>query len=194
MLVSERGTMQTRYWTVDDLERLPDDEGKRYEIIDGELYVSTQPSWQHQFVCLQIAGLLQAWSNQTQAGMANFAPGVIYSNDTAVAPDVVWISHERLASALQADGKLHASPELVVEVLSPGSENTRRDRNIKLALYSRRDVKEYWVVNWRERTIEVYRHTNGILTLDTTLNEGDTLETPLFPGLRCQVSQLFSSM
>lgn len=42
--------MQIRYWTVDDIERLPDDEGVRYEIIDGELYVSTQPDWQHQFI------------------------------------------------------------------------------------------------------------------------------------------------
>lgn len=186
--------MQTRYWTVDDLERLPDDEDTRYEIIDGELYVSTQPDWQHQFVGGQIFAFLQMWSSQTLAGMANLAPGVIYSKDTAVAPDVVWISRERLRTALQPNGKLNASPELMVEILSPGSENARRDRNSKLDLYSRRGVEEYWVVNWQERTIEAYRRRNDLLTLYTTFNESDVLETPLLPGFQCQVKQLFTSV
>jgi len=186
--------MKTQYWTVDDVERLPDDEGSRYEIIDGELYVSTQPDWQHQFVSGQLFASLQMWSNQTQMGMANLAPGVIYKNDTAVAPDVVWISRERLKTALQANGKLNGSPELMVEILSPGSENTRRDRNIKLDLYSRHDVIEYWIVNWRARTIEVYRRKNEKLIPYKTFHEGDILETPLFPGFQCPMSQIFTSI
>ena len=186
--------MQTRYWTVDDLERLQDDEGKRYEIIDGELYVSTQPDWQHQFVSGQIFTVLQLWSNSTQAGMANLAPGVVYSKGTAVAPDVVWISRDRLRAALQPNGKLNASPELMVEILSPGSENTHRDRHMKLDLYSRRAVEEYWVVNWRERTIDAYRRRNDMLTFYKTFNEGDVLETPLLPGFTCQMSQIFTSI
>ena len=186
--------MKTQYWTVDDVERLPDDEGTRYEIIDGELYVSTQPDWQHQFVSGQLFAFLQMWSNQTQAGMANLAPGIIYKNDTAVAPDVVWISRERLRTALQANGKLNASPELMVEILSPGSENTRRDRNIKLDLYSRHDVVEYWIVNWLARTIEVYRRKNDKLLPYKTFHETDMLETPLFPGFQCPMSQIFTSI
>ncbi len=186
--------MQTRYWTVDDLERLQDDEGKRYEIIDGELYVSTQPDWQHQFVSGQIFTVLQLWSNSTQAGMANLAPGVVYSKGTAVAPDVVWISRDRLRAALQPNGKLNASPELMVEILSPGSENTHRDRSVKLDLYSRRAVEEYWVVNWRERTIDAYRRRNNILTFYKTFNESDILETPLLPEFACQMSRIFTSI
>ena len=77
---------------------------------------------------------------------------------------MVWISYERLTTALQPDGKLHTSPELVIEVLSPGSENERRDREVKLKLYSRRGADEYWIINWRERRLEVYRHDEGILT------------------------------
>src|SRR5712691_10843791 len=117
--------MKTLHWTTHDLELLPDD-GSRYEIIDGELYVAKQPDWQHQLVCFQLASLLQAWSDQSQTGLANLAPGIIFTDDNNVVPDVVWISRERLRTALQADGKLHASPELVVEVLSPGPENERR--------------------------------------------------------------------
>src|SRR5947209_11309532 len=185
--------MKTLRWTSRDLELLPDDD-KRYEIIDGELYVAKQPDWEHQFVSGRIFMLLQTWSDQTQLGMANVAPGIIFTDDTNAVPDVIWISYERLRTALQADRKLHASPELVVEILSPGSDNERRDREVKLKLYSRRNVKEYWVVNWRGRSLEVYRREDAVLTLDKTLDEADILESPLFPGFRCEVSQLFKNL
>ena len=185
--------METLRWTLHDLELLPDDD-KRYEIIDGELYVAKQPDWEHQLVCFQLASLLQAWSEQSQLGLVNLAPGIIFTDDNNVVPDVVWISHERLRTALQADRKLHASPEIVVEVLSPGSENERRDREIKLKLYSRRNVKEYWIVNWRERSLEVYRREDAVLTLNKTLDAADVLESPLLPGFRCKVSQLFKNI
>jgi Uma2 family endonuclease len=126
-------------WTSADLEVLPDD-GKHYEIVDGELYVSRPPHWDHQMVSGQIFALLQSWSLETGAGRASIAPGV---KDDDVAPDVVWASAARLAMALAADGKLYAPPELAVEVLSPGPVNERRDRDAKLKLYSRHGVAEY---------------------------------------------------
>jgi Uma2 family endonuclease len=184
--------MKTLRWNSGDLEALPDD-GKRYEIVDGELYVSKQPHWQHQFVCGQVFALLQAWSGQTKAGMANLAPGLIFGEEDDVAPDVVWISRVRMATALQEDGKLHMAPELVVEVLSPGKTNEQRDREVKLKLYSRRGVKEYWVVNWQDQELEVYRRVDAVLTLDKTLHQNDSLQSPLLPGFTCQVSQLFSN-
>ena len=96
--------MATLRWTSKDLEMLPDN-GKRYEIIDGELYVSKQPHYHHQLVCFRIGELLQAWSRQTKAGEVNLAPGLIFADDEDVVPDVIWISRERRATALQADGK-----------------------------------------------------------------------------------------
>lgn len=182
--------MATLRWTSRDLESLPDD-GKRYEIVDGELYMSKQPHWHHQFVCGKVFMLLQLWSGQTKAGMANLAPGVIFAEDDDVAPDVVWVSKERLATALQPDGKLHTAPELVVEALSPGVINTSRDREAKLKLYSRRGVLEYWIVNWQERYIEVYQREDAVLKLNRTLYESDILQSPLLPGFSCQLSQLF---
>lgn len=184
--------MEMLHWTSQDLELLPDD-GKRYEIVDGELYVSKQPHWEHQFVSGQIFALLQAWSTQTQMGMANLAPGLIFGDDEDVVPDVVWISYQRLMTALQPDGKLHTTPELVVEILSPGNANERRDREVKRKLYSRRGAEEYWIVSWQERRLEIYRRKATVLTLDCTLNETDTLQSPLLPGFSCSVSQLFSN-
>jgi Uma2 family endonuclease len=173
-----------------DLESLPDD-NKRYELIDGELYVSKQPHYNHQVVCGRIWEVLQVWSRQTQAGAANLAPGVIFAEDEDVAPDVVWNSRTRLALTLQADGKLHTAPDLAVEVLSPGTANEQRDRALKLKLYSRRGVQEYWIVNWQQRSLELYRRQDGVLTLDCTLYEADLLQSPLLPGFSCQVSELF---
>ncbi len=185
--------MAAMRWTSHDLDLLPDD-GKRYEIVDGELYMSRQPHWHHQFVANQVWELLQQWSRKTKAGMANSAPGVIFAEDDDVAPDVVWISRARLAKAIQPDGKLHAAPELVVEILSPGSINAARDREAKLKLYSHHGILEYWIVNWQERYLEVYRRENAALKLQSTLYEGDTLQSPHLPGFSCQVSQIFADI
>jgi len=185
--------MATVRWTSKDLEMLPDD-GKRYEIVDGELYMSKQPHWHHQFVANQVWELLQNWSRRTKAGMANSAPGVIFADDDDVAPDVVWISRERLTRAIQPDGKLHAAPELAVEILSPGATNMIRDREVKLKLYSRRGVLEYWIINWQERYLEVYRRQEAVLKQVSTLYESDVLQSPLLPGFRCQVAQIFADI
>ena len=77
----------TLRWTSADLEVLPDD-GKHYEIIDGELYVSRQPGYHHQYACTQLSGALVAWSNQMQVGVTLQAPGVIFADDDDVVPDV----------------------------------------------------------------------------------------------------------
>jgi len=179
-----------RRWTSADLAVLPDD-GKRYEIIDGDLHISQQPHWYHQRACGKIAAALDAWSRQTGAGEANLAPGVIFAEDDDVAPDVVWISQARRATALGPEGHLHAAPELVVEVLSPGGANERRDREAKLKLYSRRGVLEYWIVDWRTQQIEVYQREQLALRLVATLYSTDTLTSPLLHGFVCQVATLF---
>jgi Uma2 family endonuclease len=169
---------------------LPDD-GKRYEIIDGELYMSRQPHWHHQRACGKLFAALEAWSMQTGAGEANLAPGVIFADDDDVAPDVVWISQARRTAILGSEGHLHAAPELVIEVLSPGSTNERRDREVKLKLYSRRGVLEYWIVDWRTQQVAIYRREQLALHLVATLYATDTLTSPLLPGFGCQVAALF---
>jgi Uma2 family endonuclease len=92
---------------------------------------------------------------------------------------------------LRDDGKLHAAPELVIEVLSPGVANQQRDRQAKLKLYSRRGVQEYWLVDWQQQQVEVYRRTQAELALAATLYRGDTLQSPLLPCFFCQVTMLF---
>lgn len=182
--------MEAVRWTSHDLEFLPDN-GKCYEIVDGELYVSKQPHWEHQLISGELYTLLSTWSKQTRRGRANLAPGVIFDDDDDVVPDLVWISRERLTTALESDGKLHSAPELAIEILSPGPTSAHRDREIKLKLYSRRGVLEYWVVNWPERSIEIYRRQRALLSLDRKLYAADVLESPLFPGFSFSLGHLF---
>jgi Uma2 family endonuclease len=180
-------------WTSADLAVLPDD-GKRYEIIDGDLHMSKQPHLNHQHLCGRVFSKLNGWSETTGLGDVFFAPGIIFAEGDDVAPDLVWVSSARMRALVQADGKFHAAPELIVEVLSPGSTNERRDREAKLKLYSRRGVVEYWIVSWQARQIEVYRRNNAHLQIAATLLEHDTLESPLLPGFSCSVAALFERM
>jgi Uma2 family endonuclease len=186
-------TVQRRY-TSADLDMLPEIEGIRYEIIDGELFVAKQPSWDHQSTCGEICAALKQWSRETGLGRAAEAPGMVFADDTDddVIPDVVWISRARLARALDAAGHLTIAPELVVEVLSPGSTNERRDREAKLGLYSRRGVDEYWIVDWRRHRVEVFRRVGGPdLELVATLGDEDALTSPLLPGFEVKVASLW---
>ncbi len=179
-------------FTIHDLELLPEN-GNRYEIIDGDLYVSTQPHWRHQLAAGRLFYALMSWNEREEAGLAIEAPGVIFAQDEAVAPDLVWISRERLAHVLGDDGKLHAAPDLVVEVLSPGAENEERDRELKLKLYSRRGVREYWIADWRDATVQVYRRERTALRHVETLTAEDTLTSPLLPGFAWAVAGLTTS-
>ena len=90
-------------WTSTDLKALPDD-GKRYEIIDGELFVSKQPTWHHQHTCVRLAVVWHEWDPSGSHGRVNLAPGLIFADDDDVAPDLVWISNERLSWVLESDG------------------------------------------------------------------------------------------
>ncbi|MEM9092304.1 MAG: Uma2 family endonuclease [Cyanobacteria bacterium P01_F01_bin.53] len=179
-------------WTVQDLEGMPDDWGwKRYEIIDGELIVTRAPHIWHQNAGGNIRFELTKWSRQTQLGKAFDAPGVIFTESDAVIPDVVWASNQRLTNGIDEAGHFVVAPELMVEVLSAGPKNEQRDRRSKLKLYSLHGVQEYWIANWRLKTIEVYRRQEAQLQLAATLVEGDRLSSPLLPGFDCAIADIF---
>src|SRR3954468_11524412 len=90
----------------------------------------------------------------------------------------------------QADNKLHGGRELVVEVLSPGAENERRDREIKLGLYGRRGVDEYWVLDRAACTVGVYRRGGRAPDLVAVLTDRGTLTSPTLPGFSAAVGDL----
>jgi Uma2 family endonuclease len=180
-------------WTIDLLHRIPHIEGERYELIKGELYVTSAPHFHHQLVCSLLATELTNWSRSASiAAVAIVAPGLIYADNEAVIPDLIWLSSSRLTALAGKDGKLHGSPELVVEVLSPGKANEERDREKKLDLYGRRGVLEYWIVDWRAVTLEIYRPVEGELQLAQALRAGGTLSSPLLPGFAVMIDRFIT--
>ncbi|HUF64383.1 MAG TPA: Uma2 family endonuclease [Gemmatimonadaceae bacterium] len=140
-------------WTVEQLATLPDD-GKRYEIIDGELYVTPSPVYRHQYAVVEMVTALRTYLKPLGAGVALAAPAdVEFDRRTVVEPDV-------LVLPLFAGRRPHVFAEagrllLAVEVLSPGT--AARDRGIKRELYQRQGVPEYWIVDLDARLIERWR-------------------------------------
>jgi Uma2 family endonuclease len=181
----------SRRWTTADLEALEYDEWNRYEIIDGELFVTRSPHVGHQRTILNISSLLLNWSRISKLGEPIINPGVIFSDADNVIPDVVWVSKEKLTKIIDEKGHFTAAPELVIEVLSAGSGNERRDQEAKLKLYAAQGVQEYWIVKWRSPQVEIYRQENLQLNLVVTLFPVDTINSPLLPGFECQVADFF---
>jgi Uma2 family endonuclease len=180
-------------WTVTDLEALPYDEWHRYELIGGELFVTTAPRFEHQGACTQLAIALGNWSEQSGLGQVFVGPGLVFTDLDSVIPDLIWISHARFAAVADDKGHFRGAPELVVEVLSPGAANLRRDTELKRALYDAAGVEEYWVVDWRARTVAVYRRATGALRLVATLGGDEALTSPVLPGFVLPVARLFAS-
>jgi Uma2 family endonuclease len=178
--------------TVADLDALPDEPGTRYELFDGVLYVSRQPHHEHQAVTANITIRLGIWNLHTGLGRIFDAPGLVFDEFDAAAPDIAWASHARLAQIADEAAPLHGAPELVVEVLSPGSENQRRDRVVKRRAYAHYGVQEYWIVDRWAHGVDVLRHDGHELREVGTLGAEATLTSPLLPGFAVRVSDLFA--
>jgi len=181
----------SRRWTVADLEQMETKETERYELIDGELIVTTAPSWGHQTTGGRLGRYLDEWNDETGRGVAVPAPGVIFDFENAVMPDLIWISVERMRRGTDRAGHFTVAPELIVEVLSPGASNERRDRQLKMALYAREGVDEYWIVDWQQRTVEMYRRAGDTLELAATVAGEGVIETPLLPGFSVPVARIW---
>jgi len=177
-------------WTSADLELMPDN-GNRYEVINGELFVTRAPHNKHQKTCGRFFTVLDIWSRVSKLGEAEIGAGVIFGDNDDVIPDVIWMSREKYAVLIDDTGHFRGAPDLAIEVLSAGTENERRDRELKLKLYSSRGVLEYWIADWRAKQIQVYRRENGVLKIAMTLFESDTLTSPLLPDFSCLISQIF---
>ena len=175
--------------TAADLELMPDD-GNRYELVGGELIVTRAPGITHQEVLGNLFFVLKSYARETHSGGVISTPGVIFDEYNSVIPDIVFLTNEQME---RAGPHIHEAPELAVEIVSPGRENARRDRVVKLQVYGKFRVKEYWVADPEARTLEVYRLSEGALTLAATLKGDDEITSPVLPGFGCRVSEIFGS-
>ena len=181
-------------WTYRDLVALPEDQ-LRHELIDGEHLVTPSPGTPHQLILWNLSGILGSYLRANPIGTALAGPfDVKLSLFTVLVPDLVYFTAERFARVVNEKHAI-AAPDLVVEVLSPGTR--RRDRGRKRAVYDREGVQEYWIVDPEAQSITALRrpHADGGLTDVTTASAaaaaGDVLASPLFPGLRIPLRDLF---
>lgn len=173
-------------YTHADLLLMPDD-GKRREIIDGELYVTPSPVNYHQKILFNLSLAFGKFLEIHPLGELRFAPlDVILSDHDVLEPDLLLVLNEH-RDVLQ--DWVRGAPDLVIEILSPTTEG--RDRGLKLKTYARYGVGEYWIDDPVAQTVEVYRLTAEGFHLAATCVQGKTVETPLLPGFSLAVSSIF---
>lgn len=172
--------------TYEDLCLLPND-GKRYEIIDGELFVTPAPNFGHQIVVTNLVAYLWGFLKDHPLGRVIVSPfDVVFSQFDVVEPDILYISNARASVITEKNAQ--GSPDLVVEVLSPSTKKI--DRTTKLKLYARFSVEEYWIIDPEDNSAEIYRRVNGGLELAAKLEATDCLTSPLFPGFNLPLEKL----
>jgi Uma2 family endonuclease len=152
--------------------------GKRYEIIDGELFVTPSPLWRHQNVLTNLLYYLVDFVKKHDLGKVYPAPfDVVFSQYDVVEPDILYVSKAR--ASVTTEKNIQGAPDLVVEILS---ESTAKiDRTTKLKLYARYGVAEYWVVDPATCSAEIYRPVPGGYELAAQLDSSQSLTSPLFP-------------
>jgi Uma2 family endonuclease len=173
-------------YTAEYLWEAPDD-GNRYEVIEGELIVTTAPDWIHQRVSSRLNILLGSHIYGHGLGEIVAAPvGVILGPRSGVQPDLVYVSNARRHIITRRG--IEGTPDLVVEILSAGTAAT--DRGAKMRTYAALGVPWYWIVDPVARTLESYRLDGGVYTLSGTYGPSSVFEPDLFPGLQVPMDQL----
>jgi len=172
--------------TYEDYCRLPND-GKRYEIIEGELFVTPSPFRPHQRAVTRLTRHLSTYVEENDLGEVFVAPfDVVFSRFDVVEPDLLYVSKGR--HSVLTEKNVQGAPDLVVEVLSPSTAET--DRTIKLKLYARYGVQEYWIIDPYGPSAEIYRRQKKGFEPAKTLGDTDSLTSPLFPGFSLPLKHL----
>lgn len=173
--------------TYRDYLNTPDD--IRYELIEGELLVmEPAPTTSHQRVLINLTLMLAPFARDHGLGEVLISPTDVYLSDTNVLqPDLLFVSAARASIITERD--THGAPDLVVEIASPNTR--RRDRGIKMEIYARYGVAEYWLVDPATGTVETLRLDEGQMVTTGSYGGSDTFATPLLPGLAVDLKKIF---
>ena len=185
----EQGWPAQGEWTYEDYKRLPDD-GRRYEIIEGVLYATAAPNLDHQYTVSEILAALRMYVRERQLGIVISAPFGVHLPDIAqpVQPDVLFIAAERAPRPGAED--FTGAPDLIVEVLSQSTART--DRLVKFGAYERAGVREYWLVDPRTHSVEVYSLSEeDTYEMAGQYTPGETVASTVLSDLVLPVDDLF---
>jgi Uma2 family endonuclease len=175
--------------TVADLDACPDD-NNRYELIEGELFVSRAPGIPHQRVLHNLQMELGSYLKENPVGIIVPGTGAIFSDYDAVIPDLLFVRRERW-NDVTAEQKIISAPDIVVEILSPGQENRRRDLSVKRQLYAKYRVKEYWIVDNENQSVLIFHLQDETLEEIARLRDIDEITSSLLPGFHLKAGAVF---
>lgn len=171
--------------TYEDYAKTPDDE--RWELIDGELFMSPSPKRAHQRSQMTLGSRMSFFADENDLGEVYSDFDVVLSDTDTVRPDLLFVSKERL-HIITADN-VQGSPDLVVEIRSEST--ARRDWTVKRELYARHGVKEYWLVDPEAATVAVLLLDEGELKVTGVYGEGDTLSSAVMSGFSIALADIF---
>lgn len=178
-------------FTYEDYKSLPDSMDRRYELLAGDLFRIPVPTTVHQIVAQNIEFILQSYVRKTRQGRVLDSPvDVVLGTGSArevVQPDILFVAQERTSIITRPE--VVGCPDLVVEVLSPGTEE--RDCNYKKTLYARYGAREYWIVDPDAKTLERYVLGDAGFNPPELLGETASFVSPLFPGLNIDCREIF---
>jgi Uma2 family endonuclease len=175
-------------FTYEDYLELPDD-GRRYEIVEGELFMSTAPTPNHQLIVGNLFAVLFNYLRAHPIGKVILAPVEVYFSETnIVQPDLVFVSNER--TNIIKPAQIQGAPDLVIEVLSPGTE--KRDRTVKMKTYAKFGVPEDWMAKEQSGVVEVVSLQKAHFEQAGRYGKSQKLTSPLFPGLEIPVQDIFA--
>lgn len=182
-------------YAADDLEFMPEDTN-RYELIGGKLFVWHAPHLDHQKTASNLNTAIGSYLLKNPIGIVIQTPGIIFSADDAVIPDLVFATNETIKNNVAGEdkkykGKFIAAPELIIEILSYGNAGVERDRVHKRELYGKYGVKEYWVVDGLFNTIEVNRPVENGMERIKRFEIIETIEMPILPGFVLKLTDIF---
>jgi Uma2 family endonuclease len=182
------GAPSALQFTYADYLLLPEE--KRYELIDGDLFLTPAPTTGHQKISRNLGFLLHEFVQNGRLGEVLLAPcDVVLSEINVVQPDVLFVSSERLS--IIGDKNVAGPPNLVVEVLSPGTEE--RERTLKTKLYARFGVRELWIADPKAKTVAVFVLSGEAFRQEAVYGPGQILSSPLLPGLDIPLDEVFQS-
>ena len=175
-------------FTFRDYLLLPEQD--RRELIEGDFYVVPSPTFMHQAISRNIGVQLWEFVKLNSLGVVLWAPmDVVLDQENVVQPDILFVANERRHFITEAN--ISGAPDLVIEILSPGTAD--RDRELKLGLYAKFGVREYWIVDPDERSVQVMelgaRGYDNISIYDT-----GTVSSTLLPGLPLSVDSIFADL
>ncbi|HHV55391.1 MAG TPA: Uma2 family endonuclease [Firmicutes bacterium] len=175
-----------RVYTYEDYRQLP--EGAPYQLIGGRLVMTPSPTPRHQFVSARLGFRIMAYVEAKGLGVVAYAPLDVYFEPTETfQPDVVFISRDRL-NIIESD-KINGAPDLVVEILSPAT--AYYDLKKKFRVYEKHGVREYWVVDPEDNSIQIYVLQDRKLKLYQEAIGQGKVQSQLLAGFSVDLADVF---